>query len=249
MQETSWHQVGSWYNSLVGRDGHYYHEHVIFPKLRELLKINPGEHILELGCGQGVYARTLEKGVNYLGLDLGKSLIEEAKKLDHDHAHKYRVADVTRELSVATRSFDHVVSILALQNMEQAELAIKNAGKAVKRGGDFVMVLNHPAFRIPRQSSWGIDPQNKLEYRRLNLYLSPLRVPITTHPGKDSSPVTWSYHAPISFYFSALKQAGFMVTDLEEWVSDKESKGKGGKAENRARRQFPLFLALRAISA
>ena len=219
------------------------------PKLKNLLSIKPGESVLDLGCGQGIYARTLVRGVNYLGLDLGKSLIEEAKKLDHDQSHKYRVADVTRDISVPTHSFDHVISILALQNMEHAELAIANVAKALKKGGDFVFVLNHPAFRIPRQSSWGIDEKNKLEYRRINRYLTPLSIPISAHPGRSASPVTWSYHAPLSFYFDSLKKAGLVVTDLQEWVSDKESQGRAGKAENRARAEFPLFLAIRAVSA
>lgn len=181
MRDTSWHKVGKWYNKIVGESGHYYHEHVILPNLQKLVTIKPGENILDLGCGQGVYARSLPKGVNYLGLDLGKSLIEEAKKLDRDQAHKYKVADVTRDLSLSVHSFDHVVAILSLQNMEHAELAIANASKSLKKGGDFVFVLNHPAFRIPRQSSWGMDEKNKLEYRRLNRYLTPLAIPINSH--------------------------------------------------------------------
>lgn len=249
MTNTSWSKVGKWYNKLVGASGHYYHEHIILPKLKKLLPIKPGDKVLDLGCGQGVYARSLPKGVDYLGLDLGKSLIEEAKKLDRDQAHAYRIADVTRALSISAHSFDHVVAILALQNMEHSEIAIKNAANALKKGGDFVFVLNHPAFRIPRQSSWEIDLNNKLEYRRINRYLSPLCIPITAHPGKNKSPITWTYHQPLSFYFTALCDAHLQVTNLEEWISDKESRGRVGRAENRARREFPLFLAIRAVSA
>jgi hypothetical protein len=48
-------------------------------------------------------------------------------------------------------------------------------------------------------------------------------------------------------YISALAEAGLCVDALEEWVSNKKSlPGKRAKAENRARKEIPLFLALRA---
>ncbi|MBI2075302.1 MAG: SAM-dependent methyltransferase, partial [Candidatus Harrisonbacteria bacterium] len=41
--------------------------------------------------------------------------------------------------------------------------------------------------------------------------------------------------------------AGFAVTDMEEWVSHRTSeRGPRAKAEDRARREIPLFLAIKA---
>jgi hypothetical protein len=37
-----------------------------------------------------------------------------------------------------------------------------------------------------------------------------------------------------------------VIDALEEWTSDKESEGKASRMENKARSEFPLFLALRA---
>ena len=124
---------------------------------------------------------------------------------------------------------------------------IEQTAKHLQLNGTFVIVLNHPAFRIPRQSSWGIDEQNKLQYRKINRYLSPLKIPITAHPGQKQSALTWSFHNPISYYISLLTHHGFVVDAFEEWASDKESqKGKTGKMENRSRAEIPLFLAIRA---
>jgi hypothetical protein len=107
--------------------------------------------------------------------------------------------------------------------------------------------MNHPSFRIPRQSSWGKDEANKLEYRRVNRYLTGLEIPINTHPGFSDSPMTWTYHQPLEYYIKSLKRAGMLISDLEEWTSDKVSVGKAAKGENRARSEFPMFLALRAV--
>lgn len=247
MQKTSWGKVAKWYNKIVGDHGHYYHEHVILPNLNKLVHPSPSSTVLDLGCGQGVYARALNPKVTYIGLDLSSELISQAKKLDANPKHSYFVADITNSLPVPLNSIDHAISILALQNTCSASSAIHYTSLTLKKGGDLTFVLNHPAFRIPRQSSWGIDEQSKLEYRRLNRYLSPLEIPINANPSDKNSPVTWSYHEPISYYFHALKDSGLVVTDLEEWTSNKESKGSASKMENRARNEFPLFLAIKAV--
>lgn len=247
MNKTSWSPVAKWYGGIVGGSGHYFHQHVILPRLKRLLDPHPGESVLDVGCGQGIYARTLGRGISYTGTDLSRELIAEAKNLDKNTEHAYFVADATTGIPVPAGSFDHAVCLLAIQNMKDGAGMIKQVSGSLKSGGDFVIVMNHPAFRIPRQSSWGIDEANKLEYRRINRYLSPLTIPINAHPGLQDSPLTWSYHHPLEYYFQALKTAELVVTDLEEWTSDKQSVGKAAKAENRARKEFPLFLALRAV--
>lgn len=247
MSKTSWSPVAKWYGGIVGDSGHYFHEHIILPRLKKLLNPQAGESVLDVGCGQGVYARTLVHSVEYTGIDVSKELINEAKQLDKNGKHEYFVADAVEGIPVPSESFDHAVCLLALQNMKDAASVITHVGSALKERGDLVIVMNHPSFRIPRQSSWERDEANKLEYRRVNRYLSPLEIPINAHPGLKDSPLTWSYHQPIEYYIKALKAAGLAVTDLEEWTSDKESVGKAAKAENRARREFPLFLALRAV--
>jgi len=244
---TSWSPVAKWYGGIVGEGGHYFHQHVIFPRLKSLLDPKGGESLLDVGCGQGVYARTLPHNVEYVGIDASKDLITEAKNLTKNAKQVYYLADATKGLPVPESSFDHAVCILAIQNMKDGASAIRNTAFALKPNGDFTIVMNHPSFRIPRQSSWGIDESNKIEYRRINRYLSPLEIPINAHPGMSDSPMTWSYHQPLEYYVKAIKSAGMVVTDIEEWTSDKKSVGKGAKGENRARSEFPLFLAIKAV--
>lgn len=245
-KNTSWSPVSKWYTDLVGSGGHYFHQNVILPGIKKLLDPRPGESVLDVGCGQGIYARGLTHDVNYTGIDISRELIVEAKKLDKNGKHAYFVADATEGIPVPVGSIDHVVCILALQNMRDSARVISHISDVLKPGGDFVTVINHPSFRIPRQSSWGIDEANKLEYRRVNRYLTPLEIPINAHPGLKDSPLTWTYHQPLSYYVTAFKNTGLVITDLEEWTSNKQSLGKAAKAENRARGEFPLFMAIRA---
>lgn len=243
---TSWEKVGRWYQDIVGESGHYYHQQVVIPGVLRLLGLKSGDRLLDLGCGQGVLARTLPKDVGYLGIDLAKNLIESARKLDRNPQHQYQVANAGGKLDLQS-DFTQAACILALQNVERPERLIANAASALEKDGRLVLVINHPCFRIPRQSSWETDVPNKLQYRRINRYLSPLKVPISAHPGQSNSAITWSFHWPLQALFGWLNDSGLVVEALEEWSSDKQSKGAAAKMENRARAEFPLFMALKAL--
>jgi SAM-dependent methyltransferase len=244
---TSWQPVSEWYHSSVGASGHYYHQHVVIPNLMRLLQLHESASVLDLGCGQGILARQLPEGVYYQGLDLAPSLIQLAKKQNHNPDYHFAVANVTRPLPIQKKDFTHATCVLALQNMDNIEGACQQAFNHLSPGGMFVIVLNHPCFRIPRQSSWETDPIKKTQYRRIDRYFSPLKVPIAAEPSKKNSAVTWSFHYPLSAFTTALSKNGFFIKNIEEWVSDKTSVGKAAKMENRSRAEFPLFLALIAI--
>lgn len=245
-KNTSWEKEGSWYAKSTAGKGHYFHEHVVIPNTVRLLKLGQQSSLLDLACGSGVLGRAIPQHVPYVGIDMAPSLIVEAKRQDKNTNHTYLTADVTEKLPTDAR-FNRAAIILALQNIKEPQRVLENIAKHMDENGVLVMVLNHPAFRIPRQSSWGIDEQNKMQFRRVNIYMSPLEIPITMHPGIAQSSVTWSYHLPLSAYTDMLDRNGFVIKRLEEWASDKVSQGTKQKMENRARSEFPLFLAIQAI--
>jgi len=246
MDKTSWQKVGEWYDGIIGESGSYYHQHVILPKVMPLLNLKKGASLLDLGCGQGVLAGALLPEVDYLGLDAAKYLLQKAKA--RHKTRQFMLADITKPLPLAKdRRFSHAAIILALQNVEDPEKVFLHLRPHLEPKATLVLVLNHPCFRIPRQSSWGFDEKTKTQYRRLNGYMSKQKIPIQAHPSqKEASTNTWSFHHPLSDYVRFLANAGFQIQLIEEWCSDKESTGKAARWENRARKEFPLFLALKA---
>ena len=241
---TSWEEVSSWYDKIVGSSGHYFHEHIILPRLLDLFAFDrKGDHsLLDLGCGSGVLGNHLPPHVNYFGVDISKGMIEKAKR---NKRGKFKVQDVSAPLDLEQKEFSHITLILSLQNMKSPYAVLTNAKKYLSKNGSIFIVLNHPCFRIPRQTSWGIDEEKKIQYRRIDRYLSPLEIPIAMHPGSGAkSEETLSYHYPVSTYINMLGELGLGVVKAEEWASDKESFGKLAKMENRARSEFPLFLLL-----
>ena len=253
---SSWQKVAPWYNKLTdsGR-GHYYHQHVVIPGVIRLLGFdqksiihNQQSKLLDLACGNGVLAKAIPKNVDYVGIDIAPSLINEAKRTDHDPNHSYLIADIIKPLTpLNSPNFSHSAIILALQNISNPIAVLQNVSKLLILNSKLGIVLNHPAFRIPRQSSWGIDEGRKIQYRRVDKYMSPMEIPINMNPSNRNSPITMSYHHPISDYSKMLHDAGFVIDLIEEWTSDKESEGRAARMENRSRSEIPLFLAIKAV--
>ena len=251
-QPSSWQRVSPWYNKITeGGQGHYYHQHVVIPNVLRLLDFDSSlgsssPKVLDLACGNGVLGKSIPNGVEYLGVDISESLIRMAKSGDKNTSHKYQVSDVSRPLTIPV-NFTHSTIILSLQNIKEPQGAIGNAGRHMGVGGKLVIVINHPMFRIPRQSSWGTDQKRKIQYRRIDRYMSPMTIPINMNPGDRESAFTMSYHYPLSAYTKMLKTAGFVIETIEEWTSDKESEGRVAKMENRSRAEIPLFMTIVAV--
>ena len=243
---TSWEPVEKWYQSIVEDEGHYYHRRIILPGVIRLA--GSMDSVLDLACGTGVVAQHLPQEVEYVGVDISPSFIKSAHQRKTSPNHAFSVGDVTKPLNLKKKDFSHATLILAAQNMQYPFFAFQNAAKHLKKNGLFIVILNHPCFRIPRQSSWGIDSTKKVQYRRVDRYNSPMEIPIQAHPGKgEHSPSTWSFHYPLSQFTQWLYDAGFAIEIMEEWCSDKQSTGKNARMENNSRKEIPLFLAIRAI--
>lgn len=246
-KDTSWNKVSFWYDRLVGEKGSDYHQNVIIPGSLAMLDPQKGEKILDVACGQGVFARCLrEKGAEVTGIDSAKGLIKVAKQRSPDI--KYLTADATNLKMFPTGSFDAVSCVMAIMNIDPLEAAIKEVGRVLKKEGRLLLVLNHPCFRVPKQSGWVVDLENKTQFRRIDSYMSTQKVPIKMHPGYDPSIETWTFHRPLSRYFKTLAENGLAVDQLEEWVSHRTSiPGPMKKAEDHVREEIPMFLALAAI--
>ena len=251
--DTSWGHVANWYHEHVSESDDTYHEKVIKPNLLRVLGDVKGKLVLDVACGQGFFSRALAAaGANVTGADIAPELIAIAKKLGPAGIH-YLAAPASR-MPLPDESFDASICVLALQNIKDLSGALAQVSHLLKRGGAFVIVLNHPAFRIPRHSEWGFDADGSpatggagIQFRRVDRYLSETSYQIQMHPGSDPTATTLSYHRPLQLYMKELTKHGFVLAGLEEWISHRVSeKGPRRDAEDRARKEFPLFLMLKA---
>jgi ubiquinone/menaquinone biosynthesis C-methylase UbiE len=244
--------VAAWYDKLVGESGSDYHQNVILPAAVRMLAPQAGESIVDVCCGQGVLAKPL-LGSNvgrFVGVDASPRLIEAAKtRHGQDPRVSWMVADVCKPGAWADGSHDAAACLMAVHDVEDAVAMFCNVSRALKPGGRAVFVMMHPCFRIPKQTHWGWDADQKIQFRRVDRYATPLEIPITTHPGKSTGEQTAFHHRPLSELLTSLGKGGLAVVACDELYSHRRSQGSGpfSKAEHLAAAEFPLFLALKAF--
>ncbi|MEN9614316.1 MAG: hypothetical protein RLZZ347_623 [Candidatus Parcubacteria bacterium] len=244
--DTSWQAVASWYDELLEEGADTYQEKVIKPNLLRLLGDVAGKKVLDLACGQGYFSRVMaEAGAKVVGVDLSSDLIALAKKQSPKEI-EFKVAPADKLEGFAGATFDCVTCVLAIQNIEQMNGAFAECARVLKPSGRLLLVLNHPTFRIPKKSAWGVDEEAGTQYRRIDAYMSESKTAIDMQPSNTSKKVTtMSFHRPLQVFFKALTKIGFVVTRLEEWMSHKVSEVGPKKAmEDRARKEFPLFMMI-----
>ncbi len=273
-KDTSWGNVADRYDEVVS-DADSYQKKVILPNISRLVSPRNGLRVLDLACGQGFFSHELAKaGAQVVGVDVSKELVALARKkagsAEHGYfsAEKFLVLAPSRsqvsaepafflaradDLSVlGQKKFDVAICILAIQNIEDISKTFKEVSRVLEKNGKFVIVLNHPAFRVPKESSWGFDETTKTQYRRVDEYLSESRAEIDMNPGRESTDEaeqkTISFHRPLQVYSKTLANAGFAISRIEEWISHKQSeKGPRQIAENKSRKEIPLFMCLECV--
>ena len=245
----SFERANQTYSKYLSRDDNFHHS-LIFPGATRLLDPRRGERYLDVGCGDGSLAPFVTRvGGQIMGVDVSPSLIKRGEER-RVPGSKFWVGDAAAiPKHFPAEEFSGAVAILSLQNMPDARTVILGLSEVIKADGRLVIVLNHPVFRIPRQSGWGWDDGRGLQYRRVDAYLTANEVRLEMNPGgRGKGPITYSFHQPISYYLNALSEGGFHLVQTEEWISDHISNsGPRARAENRAREEFPLFLALLAV--
>ncbi len=243
MEKTDWDNVAPWYDAhLDGQDT--YQAKVIAPNLLRMLSPEKGEAVLDLACGQGYFSRLVKDfGANVTGVDLSSELIARAKEKSKDINYIVASAENTK---LKKESFDKIFTVLAFENIKNIDEVVVEIKRLLKKEGKFVLVMLHPAFRIPQHSDWGFDNKKDLQYRRTDKYLSEIKIDIDLKPfkGKGATKTT-TFHRPLQWYMKSFKKSGFAITSMEEWISHKKSEmGPRQKAEDMARKEFPMFLAL-----
>lgn len=246
---TSWEKLSTWYTGMVGEEGSKFHQKQAIPSVVSLLEIKPSEKILEIGCGTGVLCpEVLKKSAQYFGVDASPALISQAKRLYTKGG--FFIGDavkISQIREIAGQSFDSIVFMLSIQDMDPVENIIREASKLLKANGKIVIFMTHPAFRIPRQSGWGLDEKRGLIYRRMDRYLTSEAIPLDTKTQKGFIKST-TFHRPLHVYINALIKAHLFLDKFFEIPTYKTSVDNNySKQEKKAYEEFPLFLAIRAI--
>jgi len=121
--------------------------------------------ILDAGCGEGVLRRYVPERHHYIGIDFSSRPLERALRY---HPADYFRADLTR-LPFASASFDLVISVQALQYLQDPTLAVSQIARVLKPGGHFLVTVPNAASIKYR---WTGTPSIQLQEFRRNDFLA-----------------------------------------------------------------------------
>lgn len=100
------------------------------------LAVEPGERVLDLGCGDGALTlKLVEAGADVLGVDASEAMLEGARALG------LNVQLMDGHALTFENEFDAVFSNAALHWMWQPEKVMAGAFRALKPGGRFVVEM------------------------------------------------------------------------------------------------------------
>jgi len=123
-----------WFTTPIGALVKKYEGELIL----DLLRPEPGEIILDAGCGTGVFTLDiLSLGSHVIGLDISLPMLIRAREKGRDYYFQMVLGDVLG-LPFPQNSFDKVISITTLEFIEDARGAMQELFRVTKRGGCIV---------------------------------------------------------------------------------------------------------------
>ena len=107
--------------------------------LLELLKPMPGEAILDAGCGTGVFTLdVLSRDTTVIGLDISLPMLKKASQKARRFCFHMVLGNMLN-LPFPEKSFDRVMSVTALEFIEDAQGAFEELFRVTKRSGCIVV--------------------------------------------------------------------------------------------------------------
>jgi SAM-dependent methyltransferase len=242
----SWDEAADVYaaGQAAGRD--YYRYAFFGPAQVALCGEVRGMRLLDVGCGNGYFAREMaRRGARVTGVDLSPRMIEHAQR--HEAAAAlgidYHVMDAARlPADFAAQSFDMASSCLALQDMPQVGKVLHGVHSLLRPGGRFVASIAHPCTDTPFRV-WERDRGGNKRWLCIDRYFDcgPLQYAWSGW-GRDFT--TEAMHATLEQWFGWILEAGFQLRALKEPCPTAEALQSHPDLEDAARVPYYLFFDL-----
>lgn len=207
------------------KEGNEFHDRLVRPAAELLLRLSPGEHVLDIACGNGAFSRQMaNRGVRVTAFDFSQSFIDCARARSASHAGRieYRTLDATNAddlASLGTATYDAAVCNMALMDMSDIDPLAESIRRLLKTGGRFVFTIMHPCFNHAGSHLFVEEEPNEDGFRvvagvRITRYMSDFS---SKGIGIRGQPVPQYYfHRPLHALLAPFLAQGLAMTGLVE---------------------------------
>ncbi len=205
---SEWDKIAEWWDKKIGEEGDVFRRFLLNPYLFKLIGKNP-QRILDVGCGNGYFARKLAKeGHKVLGIDNSPKMIFFAQKREKHKptGAEFRIMDARNLKSLPRGFFDTVIANVVLESIDDIDSVFEGIKFVLKKEGNFIFSILHPCFITPDFYIPNLKP-------RRNLYF--LSKPIYIKMGGAPEKIMF-FHRPLQYYFSKLIRFRFNIQRMIE---------------------------------
>jgi 2-polyprenyl-3-methyl-5-hydroxy-6-metoxy-1,4-benzoquinol methylase len=220
-----WDTNADFWNERMG-EGNEFHRVLIAPAQERLLQLQPGESVLDIGCGNGQFTRRMaDLGANVLAFDISPKMIENARaNMPTTRGRmEYRVVDATDRAALAALGrgrFDAAVCTMTMMDMAAIEPLVSALAALLKGDGRFVFSVLHPCFNssgVKLVAEEGTNEAGELvRHHSISVsdYIRPRSMKGVAM--RDQPAAQYYFDRPISVLFNTCFQAGFVLDGIEE---------------------------------
>ena len=222
----AWNTNAPFWDERMGDEGNDFVNMLCWPAILRLLDPQPGQHILDAACGNGIFSRRMaDLGAEVLAFDFSDELIRLAKlRTPHSLPASYLVLDAIQESDLlevlgASDAFDSALCNMALFDISDVEPLFRTLPKLLKRGGSFVFSLTHPAFNnasaVHMVEQVDDEGEIKTVYSiKISRYMTPYSAHGVAVRGQTKPQVY--FERPLQYYLNLGFQNGFVLDGFEE---------------------------------
>lgn len=183
--------------------------HVLRPTISRLVgQPNPGEILLDIGCGVGRLTAALEEpGRTVIAIDPSYHSLELAKEI-LGRGTQVIQQDIAQFARSHAASIDVCLAAMVMQDVVDLEGFVRSVRSVLRPGGRFVFAVTNPHY-WPVYRGYSGEPW--FAYDQEIFIRAPFRTSVV-----DYGIETLQIHRPLEAYASALAEAGLILDELHE---------------------------------
>ena len=239
----SWEAAAEAFAQRVRNNEDIWRPGILDPAHLELVGDVRGLDVLDLGCGEGRFARMLaERGAHVTAVDVAPTMVRLAQEMEDQSSLgvRYLLRDAARLDGLPDGSFHLVVAYMSLMDVEDYRSAVTEVARVLKGGGRFIFSLVHPCYDVLPPMGWERSETGEALYFKVDDCLTPRRIPYPLWLDRPD-PVVISFHRSLSDYAGAVRDANLFIRDLVEPVPTQEALTANPDLKKRLRIPGPLI--------